>query len=173
MKKATCTAVLFGVCAALIGCTATSQQGPETVSHRIETSAPLVQPSSEEEEMVTDGFSLSVQGRTILPAPKEIVIIINNGTDKEVGYGESYWLERQTGHGQWEKLDYLPDAAWHDIGILASPHSRSEHRIHPVDFYGVDALSPGRYRYGNTFDGEIYYAEFDIVASKDVSSMYL
>ena len=46
-----------------------------------------------------------------------------------------------------------------------APHSRSEHRIHPVDSYGEDALSPGHYRYGNTFGGEIYYAEFDIVAS--------
>lgn len=165
MKKAICTAVLLGACAALISCTTTSLQGPETVSHRIETSAPLVQPSSEEEEKVTDGFSLSVQGGAILPAPKEIVIIISNGTEKEVGYGENYWLERQTDNGRWEKLDYLPDAAWHDIGILASPHSRSEHRIHPVDSYGEDALSPGHYRYGNTFGGEIYYAEFDIVAS--------
>ena len=124
MKRILCAIAWLGICAALVGCTTSAIEGPETVSHHVDPSSSVSDPASSEDPGAYDGeFSISV--------------------------GE-------------DALPIAPDTAWHDIGILAAPHSQSEHRIHPVNYYGKEALTQGHYRYGNTFNGETYYAEFDL-----------
>lgn len=163
MKRISSAIVWLGICAALVGCTTSSIKEPETVSHRVDPPSSASESVSSKDPSAYDGvFSISVGEDPLPVAPEEIVIQIHNGTDEEFSYGEAYWLERLSDSGKWEMLEYLPDTAWHDIGILAAPHSQSEHRIHPVNYYGKEALKPGHYRYGNTFNGETYYAEFEL-----------
>lgn len=107
--------------------------------------------------------AVSVQYTPVPLDVKTITVFVNNPTDEEMTFGEDYWLEKQDEDGRWEKLAYLPDAAWHDIGLVIQPHSTGKHEISPVYFYGEDALQSGHYRYGNQFDGETLYAEFDFV----------
>lgn len=179
MKKAAFMAAFLGICIMLAGCTAQEEptvivcEGPPPSSAQQSASSqstPRLTKAMEveEPEAPSNSLRLSVQTGPVFPAPEEIVISIDNGTDEEQMYGESYWLERLT-DGVWEQLDYLPDTAWHDIGIVLAPHSLGEHRIHPVQYYGEESLFPGRYRYGNTFNGETYYAEFDIVSPEEIA----
>ena len=157
MKRILCAMAWLGICAALVGCTTSAIEGPETVSHHVDPSSSVSDPASSEDPGAYDGeFSLSVGEGALPAAPEEIVIQIHNGTDEEFSYGEAYWLERLSDSGKWEMLEYLPDTAWHDIGILSAPHSQSEHRIHPVNYYGKEALTQGHYRYGNTFNAVSY-----------------
>lgn len=179
MKKAAFMAAFLGICIMLAGCTAQEESTVIVCGGRPPSSAQQSASSQneprftqamevEELEAPSNSLRLSVQTGPVFPAPEEIVISIDNGTDEEQMYGESYWLERLT-DGVWEQLDYLPDTAWHDIGIVLAPHSLGEHRIHPVRYYGKEALFPGHYRYGNTFNGETYYAEFDIVSPEEIA----
>ena len=70
----------LGICAALVGCTTSAIEGPETVSHHVDPSSSVSDPASSEDPGAYDGeFSISV-GEDALPiAPEEIVIQIHNG----------------------------------------------------------------------------------------------
>lgn len=107
--------------------------------------------------------AVSVRETPVPLDAKTITVLVSNPTDEEITFGEDYWLEKQNENGTWEKLKYLPDTAWHDIGLVVPPHTTGTHEISPVYFYGEEALQPGHYRYGNQFDGETLYAEFDFV----------
>ena len=102
MKRILCAIAWLGICAALVGCTTSAIEGPETVSHHVDPSSSVSDPASSEDPGAYDGeFSISV-GEDALPiAPEEIVIQIHNGTDEEFSYGEAYWLERLSDSGKW------------------------------------------------------------------------
>ena len=126
MKRILCAMAWLGICAALVGCTTSAIEGPETVSHHVDPSSSVSDPASSEDPGAYDGeFSLSVGEGALPAAPEEIVIQIHNGTDEEFSYGEAYWLERLSDSGKWEMLEYLPDTAWHDIGILSARTPRA------------------------------------------------
>lgn len=117
-------------------------------------------PASEKARAVR---AVSVRETPVPLDAKTITVLVSNPTDEEMTFGEDYWLEKQNEDGTWEKLEYLPDTAWHDIGLVVPPQSTGTHEISPVYFYGKEALQPGHYRYGNKFDGETLYAAFDFV----------
>ena len=95
MKRILCAMAWLGICAALVGCTTSAIEGPETVSHHVDPSSSVSDPASSEDPGAYDGeFSLSVGEGALPAAPEEIVIQIHNGTDEEFSYGEAYWLER-------------------------------------------------------------------------------
>ena len=134
MKRMLCTMVWLGICAALVGCTTSAIEGPETVSHHVDPSSSVSDPASSEDPGAYDGeFSLSVGEGALPAAPEEIVIQIHNGTDEEFSYGEAYWLERlsDSGYGVARHRDplgpALPERAPHPPGQLlweGSTHAR-------------------------------------------------
>ena len=72
MKRILCAMAWLGICAALVGCTTSAIEGPETVSHHVDPSSSVSDPASSEDPGAYDGeFSLSV-GEGALPAGKRI-----------------------------------------------------------------------------------------------------
>ena len=49
MKRMLCTMVWLGICAALVGCTTSAIEGPETVSHHVDPSSSVSDPASSED----------------------------------------------------------------------------------------------------------------------------
>ncbi|WP_195985521.1 immunoglobulin-like domain-containing protein [Clostridium sp. D33t1_170424_F3] len=175
MKRKIVAGVLVLACLAASGCAANSigpmqSRTPDVIvcgPAPSQSSPPAAQPPALMQARAIR--ALSVQEDPVPLDAETITILISNPTDEEMTFGEDYWLERQNEDGSWEKLAYLPDAAWHDIAFVIQPHSTGKHEIAPVYFYGKDALQPGHYRYGNQFDGETLYVEFDFVEPGDES----
>lgn len=178
MKQIGILAMLLAACMALAACTTTPSAETSEGSSQTEGMAPVSTPEEgvpapsgapEESEGKASALTLSVKETAITPDTEPITIVIENNTDEEYTYGEEYSLERQT-DGGWTKLEYLPNTAWNDIGIIVPARGKSEHQIRPANFYGEDALTPGYYRYVSKFNGETYDVGFYIEAAKDGAS---
>ena len=163
MKRILCAIAWLGICAALVGCTTSAIEGPETVSHHVDPSSSVSDPASSEDPGAYDGeFSLSVGEGALPAAPEEIVIQIHNGTDEEFSYGEAYWLERLSDNGKWRCSNISRIRRGTTSGSSRPRTPRASTASTRSIIMGRKHSRKATTVMGIRFNGETYYAEFDL-----------
>jgi len=98
-----------------------------------------------------------------------IEVMWNNGTDKELTFGESFHLEKNN-DSKWEKVHIDKELVFTAIGLPVSPRSSKSHTYNISAYYGE--IESGQYRIATTFsyirapgDYDTYslYAEFSVI----------
>lgn len=88
---------------------------------------------------------------------------VTNSTGDEAVFGSYYELQRKTGDGQWQPLDYILDKnsiGWESIAYIIKGNSTWEVKINWEWLYGK--LAKGNYRLVKNFHFEDYSTTYSV-----------